>query len=286
MYQNNRDIFFRSKILNCAGHTLVLSRPQVMGIINITPDSFFSESRHIEVSSALRCAERMLKEGVDIIDIGGESTRPNAVPVTLQEELDRIIPVVESIANQVPVPISLDTSNPKVMEAAIAHGAGFINDIRGLEQPGAVEMVAQLRVPVCIMHMQGFPSTMQNLPTYIDVVSEVKSYLRKRISTCVANGIHRSRIVIDPGFGFGKNLTHNLRLLRELNKFQTLRCPILVGVSRKSMIGQVLNVPIQERLYGSISAAVIAFMRGATIIRVHDVQPIVQALRMAEAVLQ
>ena len=272
-------------LLDCAGKTLDLSRPRVMGILNITPDSFSDGGDFLSPDAALERAHRMVEEGAAIIDVGGESTRPGARSVSEAEELDRVIPVVEGIARELPVPVSIDTSKPGVMRAAAAAGAGLINDVQALRVPGALEAASDLGVPVCLMHMQGPPRTMQDAPAYVDVVAEVQSFLAERIACCVAAGTPRDRLMVDPGFGFGKTLEHNLTLLKNLRDLSVLDVPLLVGVSRKSMIGALLDAPTDQRLYGSLAAAVLAASQGAKIIRAHDVKPTVDALAVATAVL-
>lgn len=258
---------------------------QVMGILNITPDSFSDGGQCRAKDAALRRVEQMLKEGVDIIDVGGESTRPGAASVSVEEELERVIPVIESISSRFEVPMSIDTSKPGVMLAATAAGVDLINDIRALQEPGALEACAQLSVPVCLMHMQGLPRTMQQNPQYGDVVSDICRFFEKRIEICELAGIARDRLILDPGFGFGKALHHNVHLLQGLDAFSLFNLPLLVGVSRKSMIGALLdNRPIEGRLYGSVAAAVIAAMKGANIIRVHDVQATVDAIKVVKAI--
>lgn len=272
--------------MDCAGRQLDLSRPVVMGVLNITPDSFSDGGNYLELGAALKRASDLVNEGAALIDIGGESTRPAAQPVSLQEELDRVIPVVETVVREVPVPVSVDTSKPQVMAEALRAGAGMINDVRALQSPGALEVVANSRVSVCLMHMQGTPATMQEDPYYEEVVAEVKGFLEGRIRVCEEAGIDRSRIIVDPGFGFGKTLAHNLILLNRLTEFHVLGVPLLVGMSRKSMIGNILGVPVGERLYGNLAAAVIAAWQGARIIRAHDVKATVQALQICHAVMK
>jgi dihydropteroate synthase len=257
-----------------------------MGILNVTPDSFSDGARFQERDAAIRRALALVEEGADILDIGGESTRPGAAAVTVQQELDRVIPVLEAINKEVPVPISVDTSKPEVMKEAVHKGAGMINDVRALREPGALQILADYPdIPVCLMHMLGEPRTMQQNPEYADVVTDIIGFLEERISACEEAGIERSRLLLDPGFGFGKTLEHNLELLRRLDALEVLGCPVLVGISRKSMIGALLdNAPVDQRLYGSLSAAVIAAMKGAAIIRVHDVKPTVDALKVVTAV--
>jgi len=271
-------------ILDCAGKSLDLSQPRVMGILNITPDSFSDGGRFLHRDAALQQAWRMVEEGAAIIDIGGESTRPGAADVSLQEELERVIPLIQVLAAELPVPISVDTSKPEVMREAATAGAGMINDVYALRREGAVEAAAQSDLPVCLMHMQGEPRTMQSDPAYGDVVSEVQQFLQQRMASCEAAGIARHHILLDPGFGFGKTLAHNLSLLKHLGEFHRLGAPLLVGMSRKSMIGQVVDAPIEQRLHGSVAVATMAAMAGAQIIRVHDVKATVDALAMVAAV--
>ena len=226
----------------------------------------------------------MVEEGADIIDVGGESTRPGAQPVSAQEELDRVIPVIETLARDIPVPISIDTSKPEVMREAVAAGAGFINDVCALRAEGALAAAAELGVPVCLMHMQGEPRTMQQSPRYTDVVAEVREFLRTRLEAATAAGIPMEKIVVDPGFGFGKTLEHNLELLGNLKALKALGVPVLTGLSRKSMIGKALGLPVERRVYASVALALLAVQNGAAIVRVHDVAPTVEAVRMVEAV--
>ncbi len=258
-----------------------------MGILNVTPDSFSDGGRYDHIDSALSQAERMLAEGAAIIDVGGESTRPGAEAVPVQMELDRVIPVIERLHAECPLPISIDTSKPEVMRAAVAAGAGLINDVYALRQPGALEAAAQLQVPVCLMHMQGEPRVMQSDPHYHDVLTEVFSFFEQRIDDCVQAGLARQRLLLDPGFGFGKTLHHNLELLAGLARFKALHLPLLVGMSRKSMIGALLDdAPVDQRLFGSLAAAVLAAERGAHILRVHDVEATVDSLKVVEAVMR
>lgn len=272
--------------LDCAGYSIDLKRPQVMGILNVTPDSFSDGGDFISGDAALKRARAMIAEGVDILDIGGESTRPGAAAVSAQEELDRVIPVIESIAAEIPVPISVDTSKAVVMREAVAAGAGLINDVMALRDEGALTAAASLNVPVCLMHMQGLPRTMQQDPQYQDVVVEVMEFLQARVDACLAADISESRLLIDPGFGFGKSLRHNLLLLQHLDRFKRLKLPLLVGISRKSMIGAVLDgAPVDQRLVGGLACAVMAVERGAAIIRTHDVKPTADAVRMVHAVM-
>lgn len=267
------------------GSVLDLSTPQVMGILNVTPDSFSDGGTHNRYHDALEHVAKMVQEGATIIDIGGESTRPGAAEVSISEELDRVIPVVEAIAQRFDVWISVDTSKAQVMDEAAKAGMHIINDIRSLHEPSALEVAAKTGLPVCIMHMQGQPRTMQAAPNYENVVREVQEYLEAEIARCVAAGVERQQIILDPGFGFGKNLSHNYQLLANLEQFHNFGLPLLAGMSRKSMIGQLLNVPPQERLAGSLSCAVIAAMQGAHIIRVHDVKETVQAMQVVQMTL-
>jgi dihydropteroate synthase len=254
-----------------------------MGVLNVTPDSFSDGGVFFSLGAAVRRAERMAEEGADIIDIGGESTRPGARPVDTKEEIERVIPVVEAVAARVAIPLSIDTSKPEVMQAAVSAGAGLINDVRALRLAGALEAASACGVPLCLMHMRGEPSRMQEAPAYEDVVSEVAGFLSERIAACVEAGIPRERLLLDPGFGFGKTLTHNLALLSGLARFCALGLPLLVGISRKSMIGALTGREVQHRLAGSLAAAVLAVERGACVVRAHDVAPTVDALRVAWA---
>jgi len=270
--------------LDCGGRRLNLSRPAVMGILNVTPDSFSDGGVFLSPEKAVAQALRMVEEGADIIDIGGESTRPGAQPVPAQQEIDRVIPVIEMLHGRISQPISIDTCKPEVMRAAVAAGAGFINDVRAMRTEGALETVAELDVPVCLMHMQGEPRTMQDNPRYADVVGAVRDFLEERRDVCMNAGIPAARIVIDPGFGFGKTLEHNLELLRGLKTLQSLGAPILAGLSRKSLIGKALGLPVERRLHASVALAVMAVQNGARIVRVHDVGPTAEALRMLSVV--
>ena len=273
-------------ILDCGGKPLDLGQPRVMGILNLTPDSFSDGGRFLARDAALRHATQMVGQGAALIDIGGESTRPGARPVSVEQELERVVPVIEALAVEIAVPISVDTLKPAVMREAAAAGAGLINDVMALQAPGAIETVAELKIPVCLMHMQGEPRTMQKEPHYHDVVAEVGAFLAERVAACEAGGIRRDRLLIDPGFGFGKRLEHNLSLLKHLQGLDSLGLPLLVGISRKSMIGSLLGeVPVDQRVIGSVAAAVIAVMQGAAIIRAHDVGQTVEALKIASAVL-
>ena len=256
-----------------------------MGILNVTPDSFSDGGRFIDVETAKRHAERMAEDGAAIIDIGGESTRPGAASVGEAEELQRVIPVIEALQEVTDLPISIDTSKAVVMREAVSSGAAMINDVLALQEPGALQAVADLSVPVCLMHMQGRPRSMQQKPSYTDVVSDVSLFLQKRVAACVAAGIDRECIVIDPGFGFGKTHSHNIELLANLRQLQDLELPLLVGISRKSTLGEITGRDVENRMAGSIAAAVIAVMQGAQIVRAHDIKETVDALRVARAVL-
>ena len=275
-------MYLRSS-LHCGKFKLDLSRPLVMGIVNVTPDSFSDGGQHLQCAAALVHAHQLIADGADIVDIGGESSRPGAQPVSIQEELDRVLPIIEGL-HDMPVPISIDTCKPEVMEAAIAAGAQMVNDINALQDPAAMSVVAASPVAVCLMHKRGNPQTMQAQPHYQDVVAEVSEFLRERIAAAEMAGIERKRIVIDPGFGFGKTLEHNLVLLRELSKLGELGMPVLAGLSRKSMLGALTGQDVGDRLAASVAAALIAVQRGAGIVRVHDVRATVDALKVLNAV--
>ncbi|SNY54147.1 Dihydropteroate synthase [Arsukibacterium tuosuense] len=263
---------------------LDLSQPAVMGILNITPDSFSDGGQHLSPAAALRQAEQMLADGAMILDIGGESTRPGAAAVSLQQELDRVVPVIEAIRQRFDCVISVDTSKAGVMSAAVKAGADMINDVQALQGDGALACAAELNVPVCLMHMQGQPRTMQQQPQYDDVVVEVIKFLQRRALDCQFSGISKDQLILDPGFGFGKTLSHNYQLLAGLEQLVKLGYPVLAGMSRKSMIGQLLDIPLDQRLAGSLACATIAALQGARIIRVHDVKETVQAVQVATAV--
>ncbi len=269
--------------LDCNGKLLDLSRPQVMGVLNITPDSFSDGGDFFDPQRALDHALQMQEEGADVIDIGGESTRPGAAPVLASEELQRVIPVIDALQAQLAVPISIDTRKPEVMQAAVAAGAGLINDVNALRASGALEVAAFSAVPVCLMHMRGDPRTMQADPHYADVVEEVKVFLLQRVAACEAAGIGRERLLLDPGFGFGKTVEHNLQLLARLEELAAPGLPVVVGLSRKSMIGKLLDLDIAERLPASIALAVLAVERGARLVRAHDVAATWQALQLQAA---
>ena len=265
--------------LRCADRILDLATPLVMGVINVTPDSFSDGGRFFDTAAAIEQGVRLAGEGAAILDIGGESTRPGAADVAEEEELRRVLPVIERLRARTSAVISIDTSKPGVMRAAAAAGAGLINDVRALREPGALEAVAATDCAVCLMHMQGEPRTMQLAPTYADVVSEVKAFLAERAQGARAAGLSGDRLVIDPGFGFGKTLEHNLQLLRRLRDLAVQGLPLLAGLSRKSIVGKLIGRSEGERVYGSIALAVIAAQNGASIIRAHDVAATVDALR-------
>ena len=272
--------------LPCGSRTLDLSRPQVMGILNVTPDSFSDGGRYNRIDAALRHAEQMLEAGAAIIDVGGESTRPGAPPVSAEEELQRVAPVVEQLVCRLDALVSVDTSSPALMREAALLGAGMINDVRSLSRDGALQAAAQGNLAVCLMHMQGEPQTMQDSPQYDDVTTAVRTFLADRVAACEAAGIARERLLIDPGFGFAKTLAHNLSLFRHMQALHDLHLPLLVGVSRKSMIGKVLGREVDQRLAGSLALAALAVQQGAYILRVHDVAETVDVLRMLEAVAE
>jgi len=266
--------------LDCNGKLLDLSRPQVMGVLNVTPDSFSDGGEFLEPQRALDRALQMQEQGAAVIDIGGESTRPGAAPVSASDELKRVIPVIDALQAQLTVPISIDTRKPEVMQAAVAAGAGLINDVNALRAPGALQAAAASAAPVCLMHMRGEPRTMQTDPHYADVVEEVKAFLLQRVAACEAAGVGRERLLLDPGFGFGKTVEHNLRLLARLEELAASGLPVVVGLSRKSMIGKLLDLDVAERLPASIALAVLAVERGARLVRAHDVAATWQAVQM------
>jgi dihydropteroate synthase len=277
------DLF--ATVLDCAGRKLVLDRPRVVGIVNVTPDSFSDGGKLADTDAAVAHALKLAGEGADMLDIGGESTRPGAADVSLDEELARVVPLIERLVARTDLPISIDTSKPEVMRAAVAAGAGMINDVYALRREGALDAVAELGVPVCLMHMQGEPRSMQDAPQYDDVVGEVHRFLMDRVFACELSGIDKRKVMVDPGFGFGKDLEHNLALLRALERFGDLGSGAYVGLSRKSMIGKLTgrDVPA-DRAAGSVAAALIAVQRGARMVRVHDVAATVDALAVWQAV--
>jgi dihydropteroate synthase len=269
--------------LRCGSYRLPLDRPLVMGVVNVTPDSFYDGGRHADPRAAVEHARRLAAEGADLLDIGGESSRPGSEAVAADEELRRVLPVLDGVA-ELGLPVSVDTTKPEVMRAAVAHGAAMINDITALAAPGALDAVADGTAAVCLMHMQGEPRTMQANPTYADVVAEVRDFLVARAAACLAAGIARDRIAIDPGFGFGKTVDHNLALLRRLSELAATGYPVLAGWSRKSSLGRITGRTADERLAGSLAAALIAVQRGARIVRVHDVAATRDALAVLAAV--
>lgn len=270
--------------LPCGNRVLVFDTPKVMGILNVTPDSFSDGGRYTAVESALRHAQGMVAAGAAIIDVGGESTRPGAPAVTEAEELDRVVPVIEAIARELDVVISMDTSTPAVMREGARAGAGLINDVRSLRRPGALEAAAATDLAVCLMHMRGEPSTMQQAPVYTDVAAEVGAFLAEQVARCEAAGISRERLVLDPGYGFAKTLEHNLELFKRQTELLAFGLPLLVGVSRKSMIGAVTGRPVEGRLAGGLALAALALAKGAQILRVHDVAETVDVVKMITAV--
>ena len=270
--------------LDCNGRMLALDRARIAGIVNVTPDSFSDGGKFFDARCAIEHGLKLVEEGADLLDIGGESTRPGAEPVSAEDEIARVVPVIAALAKQTSVPIAIDTSKPEVMRAAVAGGAGLINDVHALRQDGAMDAAAELKVPVCLMHMLGEPRSMQDDPHYDDVVGEVKRFLTDRIFACELSGIDKKRIVVDPGFGFGKTLEHNLALLRALDQFAALGVPLLVGLSRKAMIGRLTGRDIGERAAGSAAAALIAVQKGALIVRVHDVPATRDALAVWQGV--
>lgn len=271
--------------LRCGERWLDLSQPIVMGVLNVTPDSFADSGRYFDPGVAVARGLELAAQGAKVIDIGGESTRPRAASITVEEELRRVIPVLRTLARETTAILSVDTSQPEVMRQAIGAGAGFINDIRALQRPGALEIAAGSGAAVCLMHMQGDPATMQDDPRYADVVSEVKAMLAARVQACLAAGIERDRLCIDPGFGFGKRLEHNLELLRRLPEFAELGVPLLAGLSRKSMLQALTDRAVDARLAGSIALATVAALNGARILRTHDVAETFDAVRVAAAVM-
>ena len=278
-------------ILQCGSRILDLQYAQVMGILNVTPDSFSDggdlfKHNKLSVENALVRAAQMVAEGASIIDVGGESTRPGAKTVTLQEELDRVLPIVEVISTELDVVISVDTSQPEVIRSAAQLGAGIINDVRALSVPGALSAAAESSLPICLMHMKGSPQDMQNAPAYTNVIDEVTAFFHERMSACIDAGIDSKRLLLDPGFGFGKTLEHNLALLNRLEELHDFALPLLIGTSRKSMIAGVLGRDVDQRLAGSLATVVMGVMKGAKIIRVHDVLESVDAVRMTEAVMR
>ncbi len=277
-------MFDLSPSLDCAGRVLRLDRTRIMGIVNATPDSFSDGGQHDTVAAAVAHGLRLVDEGADVLDIGGESTRPGAEAVDEATEIARVIPVIAALHAQTTVPISVDTSKPAVMRAALAAGAGMVNDVLALRAEGALQAVAESKAAVVLMHMQGEPRSMQQAPHYNDVVAEVHRFLTERIFACEMSGIEKRRLAVDPGFGFGKSLEHNMALLSQLGRFTELGVPVLVGLSRKSSLGQITDRPVDQRQAASVAAALIAAQRGAMIVRVHDVAPTLDALKVWHAV--
>lgn len=278
-------MFDTSPQLDCHGRLLTLDRPRVMGIINVTPDSFSDGGAHADPEAAIAHGLRLVEEGADILDVGGESTRPGAAPVPVEEELRRVLPVIAGLAARVDVPISIDTRHAEVMRAAVAAGAGMINDVQALRGEGALEAAAELGVPVVLMHMQGQPRDMQDAPHYDDVVGEVHRFLAERVFACEMAGIARRNLVVDPGFGFGKTTAHNLQLLAQLRRFTELDVPVLAGLSRKRTIGELTGRDDpRTRMAGSVAAHLVAVQHGAMLVRTHDVAPTVDALKVWRAV--
>jgi dihydropteroate synthase len=269
--------------LQCGDLELDLARPQVMGVLNVTPDSFSDGGRHIGVAAAVERALEMVEEGAAVVDVGGESTRPGAVAVDADEEIRRVVPVIEALHARIVVPISVDTSKPEVIRAAIRAGARLVNDVRGLRLPGALEAVSESGAAICLMHMQGEPGQMQVDPRYHDVVAEVRGFLAARLAACRAAGIAQERVCVDPGIGFGKSQRHNLALLQHLGQLAEPGIPVLVGVSRKSLVGMITGRPAGERLAGSVAFAALAVAGGASIVRAHDVAATVDAVKVAHA---
>ncbi len=272
-------------LFNCGKYQLNLNRPHVMGIVNVTPDSFSDGGKYSSTDLAVEHGLALIAEGADILDIGGESTRPGAPPVSLDEELRRVMPVIEALAAVSTVPLSIDTYKPEVMRSAIAAGVDIVNDVRALQEDGAVEIVANSDVGVCLMHMQGMPQTMQLAPSYRDVVSEVVHFLTDRMHVVTSAGIAIDRIVLDPGFGFGKTTAHNIALIQHLTEIDAIGRPLLVGLSRKSVLGKIAGGDEQQRLHAGLAASVISAMKGAKIVRVHDVKATVDALKIVTAVM-
>jgi dihydropteroate synthase len=269
--------------LRCGRFALELNRPLIMGVVNVTPDSFSDGGRFLEADAATAHALELARQGADLLDIGGESTRPGARPVPAAQELERVLPVLNALRG-LDLPLSVDTRKPEVMRAALAAGASMINDIEALQSVATLDAVAATGCAVCLVHKQGEPQSMQQAPCYADVVGEVREFLARRVAACEAHGISRSRIVIDPGFGFGKRSAHNLALLRNLPALATLGVPLLVGLSRKSTLGKITSQPVEQRIVASVTAAVLAVQRGAAIVRVHDVSATRDALRILGAV--
>ena len=269
----------------CGEHKIDLTIPRIMGIVNVTPDSFYDGGKYDSTDLAVQHALELVAEGADILDIGGESTRPHASPVSLEEELRRVIPVIQLLKQETHVPLSIDTYKPEVMQQAMKAGVDMINDVRALQEPSGIETVADSQVGVCLMHMQGTPQTMQIDPQYEDVVIEVKDFLKRRLDVLLTAGVDQQRIMLDPGFGFGKRTVHNIMLLRSLHTFTELGCPILVGLSRKSILGQMVGADVDQRLHASLAASVVSAMKGASFVRVHDVKATAEAFKVLSAIM-
>lgn len=272
--------------LDCNGRALRLDAPRIMGIVNVTPDSFSEHGAHADAEAAVAHGLQLVAEGADLLDVGGESTRPGAQEIPVEDEIARVVPVIAALAKAAPVPISVDTSKPEVMRAAVAAGAGLVNDVYALRRDGALQAVADLGVPVCVMHMQGEPRTMQDNPHYDDVVGEVHRFLAERVLACEMAGIDKRRVLVDPGFGFGKTLAHNMALLASLDRFAGLGAGVMAGLSRKRSIGELTGREVTERVHGSAAAALIAVQRGAAIVRVHDVAATRDVLAVWRAVAE
>lgn len=271
-------------VLSVVEHSVMTPPTAIMGILNCTPDSFSDGGKYVDYGEAVKHARGMIAAGADIIDIGGESTKPGALTVSIDEELSRVIPVIEQIRQESAVRISIDTSKAEVMRAAVNAGATMINDVRALQNEGALEAASELQVPICMMHMQGLPETMQDSPRYIAVIDEINQFFTQQIARCVAAGIARSQLILDPGFGFGKTVAHNLTILKYLDEFKQHQLPLLLGVSRKSTLGIVLDKPVDQRLYGGLAVAAHAFMHGVAMLRTHDVDQTKQVFRILQAI--
>jgi len=270
----------------CGRYKLQLNRTLVMGILNVTYDSFYDGGRYSRVEDAIERTREMVSQGADIIDIGGESTRPGSEPVSLDEEIQRVVPLIKSLSKKIKIPISIDSYKPEVVKKALDAGAMMINDTYGLRSSGMAEIVAESKLPVVIMHMQGTPKNMQENPKYKNVVKEIKEFFVERTEYAMNRGVKKSQIILDPGIGFGKTLEHNLAILRNISEFKKLGYPLLVGPSRKSFIGKILDLPVEERLEGTIASAALIASQGADIVRVHDVKEIVRALKVADAIVK
>lgn len=273
------------RVFNLGKHSLSLTQPHIMGIVNVTPDSFYDGGRWVQRDAALRHAERLAAEGAGILDIGGESTRPGATPITPEEEIERVLWLVEELCSGLDLPISVDTSCPELMDLAAAAGASMINDVRALRRPGALAVAAKSGLPVCLMHMRGSPGTMQQAPHYANPIQEIMNFLRQRIEVCTRAGINPQRLLVDPGFGFGKTHENNCELFAQLRAFHQLGCPLLVGLSRKSFLGTLTARDIEDRLSASIAACALAWAQGVWIVRVHDVAASVDALKVTQELL-